>query len=501
MSDKHFDDILRESMDTPRNIPFDEGMWARMEESMPVQSSPWSDWMKFVPFMTAIAGLLIWNIYLQRQANHLSQKYNNIVVEKVENSPETQPTKVIYVKDTVYQVVEKQITDRQIQAYVEQYLAKTNVSYTQKNLSHTQKNPLYNPNHSLVTPSSSFMTPNNHSDRPSSIGNDGQRNSPNSILGTKNVDDRTSNPLDSNVFALRETEETEQLGEAVQYDNIAVNPIEVEDEGSVVAENATIEKEELKELATIELKEVKHYLNLSLNDRIDMASLYHPKSPKDLKLRERLFFDDFKIGASTFASTSLGTYNSLSNFGLHARSYILPNLSLHLDVLGGTSYATHYTGFGTQTFFDNPYPHPEPHQIPASHSLERINVNMNFVQAGLTLRRIWYKDEHIRPYAELGWMPYYETNGLVGYDYSLEENGIYSLASLDYIPVDRTNTDLKWNFSPIALGAGLSSNFFNKKVELDIGLKYLINASVRDWFFQPYGNSAVGLSVSLGYCF
>ena len=112
-----------------------------------------------------------------------------------------------------------------------------------------------------------------------------------------------------------------------------------------------------------------------------------------------------------------------------------------------------------------------------------------------------YKDEHIRPYAELGWMPYYEINGLVNYDYSLEGNGIYSLVSSDLIPVDRTNTDLKWNFSPIALGAGLSSNFFNRKVELDVGLKYLINANVRDWFFQPYGNSAVGVSVSLGYCF
>ena len=78
MSDKHFDDILRESIDTPRNMPFDEGMWARMEESLPVQtvqSSLWSVWMKFIPFMVAIASLLIWNVCLQKQLNNLSQKW------------------------------------------------------------------------------------------------------------------------------------------------------------------------------------------------------------------------------------------------------------------------------------------------------------------------------------------------------------------------------------------------------------------------------------------
>ncbi len=107
MEDNYLNNRLRNSMDTPRNIPFDESEWekvvARLDAAQPSpQPFAWH-WVAFA----ALIPLLGWNIWLHSKLNDASsivaQNHRISVIDTVI----TKHTTIVF--DTVYRVVNKNI--------------------------------------------------------------------------------------------------------------------------------------------------------------------------------------------------------------------------------------------------------------------------------------------------------------------------------------------------------------------------------------------------------
>lgn len=105
MEDNYLNDRLRNSMDTPRNIPFDENEWdkvaARLDAAQPIPKPFAWHWVAFA----ALIPLLGWNIWLHSKLNDLPKNMIQNSSIAVIDTVVTKHTTVVF--DTIYNVIYK----------------------------------------------------------------------------------------------------------------------------------------------------------------------------------------------------------------------------------------------------------------------------------------------------------------------------------------------------------------------------------------------------------
>lgn len=485
MNNNYFDDILKNSMETPRAIPFDEGAWDRMEQRLPKPSaqSTWKSWLKFLPIAVGMLGLLSWNIYLQREINYM-QKHPNVIVEQKAAEP-----KVIYRIDTVYQIVEKKITEESIKNYLSSYLQNNGLSHTNNRFITPTNSNLVIPNPFITSNSnnrfsgsynpislkSNLIAPNSNKDFfTSSLYNPYFSN-----LNISTTDDylstndeelanevNSTNPVFANQFSKNNINEKSLLdSENIITDNNLDNPIETANINNLAIDETTSEQTTLETLEKKPTNEISYYQNISAYDHIDMISLSRPTKTEPT-LRSQLRFEEFSIGVGNSLSGDLVTGGFLMTYGIHAGVCILPNTSIEVEL----NYLNHnYLIYG-DILYPNNLPHPSIQSIPADFNLNAISVSTAAIQMSLGLKRIMFKDEHIRPFGEIGWLPNKEIQGDLYYSYSKREGGQTEFLTMELIPLESTS-HLNWDLSQMYIGGGLSLSLLKSRASLDLGIR------------------------------
>lgn len=454
MDNKSFDDLLKNSMETPRPIPFDEGAWNRLAKELPVPDKPsrGQKWRKFMPFTLALLALMSWNICLQQQVNEMkllagqSQKRDTIVEKQM-----------IYQVDTIYQIIEKvnkiywvneekgqetEIDKNDLITYKKfrQSLSKAANSSLDVDLSTPN---LLLENGYTITPSLN-LTPNN---------------------------DFVSSFLNEVNFTNDENTET-----------VTAITEKVRD---VVAEATAMEKLEQRPIKNLKTP----YSKINMDDAINWTDLNRPTMPKSFL--EHIRIREFKIGLSNISTTDFGT-NFSASFGLHLGANISRNWSLELDI----AEVVGFNNIRPSGLYPNPYPHIDHELIPAHHQLQGARLNANYYQFSLGLRRIWFKKEHIRPYAEVGLIGYKLYEGDISYDYGV----IGEVSFHPNIILDNKNYDMNWEM-PAFIGAGLSTSLFKHRMSFDIGLRYIGHLNPNTTIYDGDASIGLGFQAALNYHF
>ena len=516
MSNNYFDDILKNSMETPRAIPFDESAWERMEQRLPkpAMQSTWKTWLKFLPIAIGMLGLLAWNICLQREINYM-QKHPNVIVQKEDAQP-----KVIYRIDTIYQITEKRITEKNIEKYLAEYINDNGLSHTNNRFITPESSSVLIPNPFITSNSKNIIS---GSYNPVSLKN-------NLITPNSNSNFFTSsfyNPHFSNLnipennYAIQE--DSIQLNnqpvfahQTSSYDNSSnekspldnenittnsdLNNSSNEDINDLAIEDQISDDNTLDELEKTSIDEVQYFHNFNNTNHIDIVGFYRPSKIKPT-FRSKLRFEEFSVGVSNSFAGDIANNSTLLTYGLHAGAYILPNTSLEVEI----NYLNNNRQIYGNLFYPNPLPYPSAQQIPADFYLNGISLDITSVQMSLGLKRIVFKDEHIRPFGEIGWLPSKEFSGTAFYSYTKREGNEYISHPMDLISLQSTDY-LKWNLSRVYAGGGLSFSLLKGKVDLDLGLRFTQSLNSLLKKEKAYNNnltksSALGSFASLTYNF
>jgi hypothetical protein len=517
MKDNYFDDILKNSMETPRAIPFDESAWERMEQQMPksTTSSTWKTWFKYMPIAIGILGLLTWNICLQREVNYM-QEHPNVVIET-----KAAEQKIIYRIDTVYQITERRITKEAIKNYLEQYVSNNGSSHTNNhfvtptNRSSIESNSLITSNsnsrfsgsYNPVSLKNNLIIPTNRNFFTNSVYNPNFSNlnfrNGNSLVQMDSVQINKQLNASQAALANQMSNNGDNLG--VQNALNSKNKTTGDDtnernntETEVIINEEIASENSLTELESKPIQEVHYYQNLNIADEIDIVDISRPSKIKPT-FRSKFRFDEFSVGIGNTVSANLVNNATLTTIGLHAGAYILPNTSVEVEL----NHLNNNYFISPHNIFPNSYPYPADEEIPADYNLNGVSLDLYSFQASLGLKRIVFKDEHIRPFGEIGWLVNKEFAGDIFYTYSKREGNQTSFGSNDLIQLDNTDY-LKWDFSQVYAGGGLSFSLLKGKVDLDLGIRFTqsLNSLQRFMFNSNLtGTSAVGYSSTLTYNF
>ncbi len=461
MDNRSFDDILRNSMDTPRDIPFNEGAWSRMAEQLPQEPSKWHKWKKFVPFVAAILGLMAWNVCLQQQVNQMEY------LTQHETKRDTIFQKKLVVQiDTIYQVIEKVK-----RIYI--------VNEDQPREKEVEKNKfIYNSSLTAFSKNKNSALNSSFSTRHLSIRN--------GYTITPSLQLTPINNLSQDSDEAKADNEAIFTGKQNTNDVNPTNIIPIAEK----AMNTITEEMVLTGLETLPIQKiVTQSSKIDMDDAVNWCDIYRPIVPE--KRLGGIGLSEFKTGISNNIITGFGT-NVIASFGIHLGAHITPNWTLELDFAeaSGVNYLR------PSGLYPNSYPYVDHNLIPSHYQLQRASLSTNYYQFALSLRRIWFKKEHIRPYAEIGVIGYKLYQGSISYDYGVigESSFNPSISLID------TNYDMDWE-TPVFISAGLSTALFKRKVSFDIGFRYMRNFNPQFSLYEGQTIDGLGLTLGLNYHF
>ena len=470
MDNKSFDDILRQSMDTPREFEFDEGAWNRMEERLPQSKFQLAGWWKFMPFMVAILGLMGWNLSLQHQIKTIGQHSNSSITYDTIVHKE-----YIYQVDTIYQIQEKKIYHYISSSSNDEQIAQAKAKNLDESLTYS---PSSFSNNNVSELESDFSKEQKLADLISSFSKKNTRNSFSQLFEEKysldsenvktlaNAESRFSKKINKNTNTESLTAKINGLStvEYLPFSKFKVAPAE-------------INTEEIDELVLVKNKKDNN------------------KSNRLQELRREIKPKEFRIGTYTSTYANGGSsYSIAGGYGIHGGVNIFRDISIEANF-------SRMTNSSIKTYWDltlnNPYPHLDYSQIPANYSLYDASITMDYWQFSLGLRKTWFKHEHIRPYVEGGWVVIKPFQGSINYSYGLN-NQIENFSS---IPINSSNTNLHWRVSPIFFGTGLSSKLWRERIIFDFGLRYMVSLNGQQSIYESNVRDAIGVNMSFSYQF
>jgi hypothetical protein len=107
MEDNYLNDRLRNSMDTPRNIPFDDNEWEKVAARLDAAKPPKQPFSWHWLALAALIPMLGWNVWLHSKLSNLQQNTSNTKSIVVLDTIVTKHTTMVF--DTVYRVIHKTI--------------------------------------------------------------------------------------------------------------------------------------------------------------------------------------------------------------------------------------------------------------------------------------------------------------------------------------------------------------------------------------------------------
>ena len=512
MKGKDFEKLLKNSAETPRSISPSKGGWERINMQLPVKTPFWQPWLKFLPFTIAITSLFVWNMYLQYQMTDLKEELNIakqevVTLEKITdkqtivvNQISRNNTNSINEQEEDFNSKLKRNSNTLNQPKKENY-----TSFSRRNLSNNIKNTssflpanpdnnklktkrmidnnLSNSNHSSVRNSSNTVQ--SAFKKPTTLDKKSIDNSSN--LSKSAQQNNADNKKDSLVFASNDDIQSQPSDPQNSINKLTVDPDLLES-----IDLSTIEYAQILSMPNIELDTVRQKDNES-------SKLAH------LKTIIAGHLDNTKFKSGLNLSGSMG-FNGLVNtsYGINIEAAINPGLMIVTSVNKGKSVE----GIAFNTFI-NPvngtsvYPEPDPNLVSQDAVLMDVGVNLEYTRLSLGIKKMWYPHEHIRPFVELGWMPYKEKEGEVDYIYALTDplNPFnFEIENL-IVDINKDNYDLGWEWSTGYGAAGLSASLFKHKLDLNVSLRYIKMLNSSKTLYHSKDRSAIGGEVGLAYNF
>ena len=481
MDNRPFDEILKSSVNTTRNYTFEEADWLMLKKQLPKKVTLWQKYWAWMVGSLVIGGLVFWNIMLHYQVKHLNQIIAgaNIIQEaKVEQ----EDTALLRIQQVV-------INKPLIKNDPEKGIVSTAPSLIGRKIAST-----------LEFPSLSYTSELDGTALNRSPLNDYASHRFYERIDKNNIknNSRSTFQLDSleEISIVQNSLEKHRVSDQEVSTKSLSNPHEKKDEQYIG----------LEKIPTIPLGSTSIYktaMGISPSPNINSFFTNDQQKrsadfKKQLRIKVGASFDISTSGNNSHVVTSQYTINTYSNnwaYGLSAGMNILPHTSLEL----GLSNVNHSSVHAPANVIPVHYPQVNPNNIPDNAQLQYANVDIEHIQFSLALRKQWLVSKKAYPYAELGWMPYRAySSGRISYTYSnLGEQKLYEYQ----LSIPQDDYPHKWNFSPVFVSGGVSIPIWEKRFNIDMGMKYVWSFSRRKGMYENAKKYAVGGDFKLRYCF
>lgn len=482
MDNRPFDEILKSSVNTTRNYTFEEADWLMLKKQLPKKVTLWQKYWAWMVGSLVIGGLAFWNVKLHYQVKHLNQIIAgaNIIQESGVEQKNTVLLKLQ--RPTINKPLIKNDPEKGIVSTAPSLIGRKIVSTLEfPSLSYTSELGGTAPNRSSLN---DYAYHSFHE----RIDRNNIKNNWRSTLQLDSLEEISiaQNSLEKHSISDQEEVNTKSLSSPhkkkdKQYMGLEKIP-------TIPLGSTSIYK------ATMDITSSRNINSFFTNDQQKRSADFK----KQLRIKVGASFDISTSGNNSHVVTSQYTINTYSTnwaYGLSAGMNILPHTSLELDL----SNVSHSSVHAPANVIPDHYPQVKPNDLPDNAQLQYANVDIEHIQFSLALRKQWLVFKKAYPYVELGWMPYRAySSGRISYTYSnLGEQKLYEYQ----LSIPQDDYPHKWNFSPVFVSGGVSIPIWEKRFNIDMGMKYVWSFSRRKGMYENAKKYAVGGNLKLRYCF